>query len=80
MVNNYIKVTDDAEIRKLFGLSSVVDYYRKVTIISNNGDWNANNANFFAPTFQNGTWWQYSDTKVSVATPTRLNIFVIYIA
>ena len=80
MDSNYIKVTDDAEIRKLFGLSSVD--YRKVTIISNNGDWNANNANFFAPTFQNstGTWWQYSDTKVSGATPTRLNIFIIYIA
>ena len=79
MTSNYIKVTDHAEICKLFGLSSVD--YRKVTIISNNGDWNANNANFFAPTLQNnGTWWQYSNTSVSGATPTRLNIFIIYIA
>ena len=79
MTSNYIKVTDHAEICKLFGLSSVDS--RKVTIISNNGDWNANNANFFAPTLQNnGTWWQYSNTSVSGATPTRLNIFIIYIA
>lgn len=81
MTSNYIKVTDNAEICKLFGLSSVD--YRKVTIISNNGDWNANNANFFAPTLQTngvGTWWQYSNTSVSGATPTRLNIFIIYIA
>lgn len=79
MISNYIKVTDNAEICKLLGLSSVD--YRKVTIISNNGDWDANHANFFTPSLQsNGTWWQYSNTSVSGATPTRLNIFIIYIA
>lgn len=79
MTSNYIKVTDVAEIRKLFNIPSVDP--KKITIISYNGDWDANNASFFAPSFQNnGTWWQYSTTKVSAATPTRLNIFIIYIA
>lgn len=79
MDSNYIKVTDTAEICKLFNIPSVDP--KKITIISYNGDWDANHASFFAPSFQNnGTWWQYSDTKVSAATPTRLNIFAIYIA
>lgn len=79
MTSNYIKITDTAEVCKLFNIPSVD--IKKITIISYNGDWEANHANFFAPSFQNnGTWWQYSDTKVSVATPTRLNIFIIYIA
>ena len=79
MDSNYIKVTDVSEICKLFNIPSVDP--KKITIISYNGDWDANNASFFAPSFQNnGTWWQYSTTKVSGATPTRLNIFIIYIA
>lgn len=77
MTSNYIKVTDSAEICKLFDIPSVDP--KKITIISCNGDWNANHANFFAVSLKNDTWWQYSDTKVSVATPTRLNIFIIYI-
>lgn len=79
MASNYIKVTDTAEICKLFDIPSVDP--KKITIISYNGDWEANHANFFAPSLQNnGTWWQYSNTSVSAAAPTRLNIFIIYIA
>ena len=79
MISNYIKVTDNAEICKLFDIPSVDP--KKIAIISYNGDWDANHANFFAPSRQsNGTWWQYSNTSVSGATPTRLNIFIIYIA
>lgn len=78
MTRNYIKVTDVAEVCKLFDIPSVDP--KQITVISYNGDWDANKGNFFAPSYQNNTWWQYSDTSVSGATSTRLNIFIIYIA